>query len=197
MEELLKKIKELGGEDLATEVQAEITKRNNEAKENRTKKTELSDLIKEVMETVGVDKKEELKSKVTTSTNELKMLADKVAELEGKNTEAETKQKKAERESKITDVLVKKKIKKRFDFTKKALIGMVEDGETGLLVGTQSLEDYVQTLIDEDPTVVESKKTKETQKSNGDLYSEAELANLSEEEVAANEEKVNNSLAAL
>lgn len=196
MEELLKKLKELDA-DLADKVQEEISKRNEEAKKYRTKKTETEKTLLELLSTLGTKEPEEAKTKIETSNNEIKALTEKISNMEKMFQEEKTKAEKLGLENEVISKLKKFKVEKNFDFLKDSLVTMAQRGESGeIIVKDKTIDDYLQKIIDEDETIVNSKKKTTSQKSD-DLYTFEELENLTDEEYAKNIEKVDRSLANL
>lgn len=182
-----------GGKELADAITDIIKGKDKENIRHKNGKKEYEEIITGLASHLGL----EGDNKPEGSANELKMLTDKINSLEKANTDTLAKAKKDRIAAGVSDILAKKGFKKNIDFTKKALVGMVEEGETGLLVGDVSLEDYAQKMIDEDPTVVGTKKKKETLTGSSELYTSEELDNLTDAEYEANAEKVDQSLAAL
>lgn len=200
LEELLKKLAEMeGGDEMVSTLNEELSKRNKESEKHRKQKSELNSLIAEIMSTAGVEDKTEVVDKVSNQSSEVKMLMKKVEEMQSTLESEKQAKKKAELSSKISDVLSNKKVQKNVDYHKNALLNLVIEGESGLLVGEDTLEDYVQKMIDEDSTIVSKKKTKETQNGSSDLFSSDELDNLTEDEMSNPDvmDKVNRSLEAL
>ena len=196
MEELLKKLKELDA-DLADKVQEEISKRNEEAKKYRTKKTETEKTLLELLSTLGTKEPEEAKTKIETSNNEIKALTEKIGNMEKMFQEEKTKAEKLGLENEVISKLKKFKVEKNFDFLKDSLVTMAQRGESGeIIVKDKTIDDYLQKIIDEDETIVNSKKKTTSQKSE-DLYTFEELEALTDEEYAKNIEKVDRSLANL
>ena len=196
MEELLKKLKELDA-DLADKVQEEISKRNEEAKKYRTKKTETEKTLLELLSTLGTKEPEEAKTKIETSNNEIKALTEKISNMEKMFQEEKTKAEKLGLENEVISKLKKFKVEKNFDFLKDSLVTMAQRGESGeIIVKDKTIDDYLQKIIDEDETIVNSKKKTTSQKSD-DLYTFEELEALTDEEYAKNIEKVDRSLANL
>ena len=196
MEELMKQLRELNPE-IADRVQTEITNRNNEARDNRLKSESVEKLLKDITEKLGTTV-EEAPKVVEENKNEITALMKKIDEIEGKYNEAEKEKLDAKLESQITSKLTDYKIKKNFDFMKDSLKVMTKIGESGeLLVGDETLDQYLQKVVDEDVSITETKAKKVKQNDASDLYTEDELANLSEAEVIANMDKVDASMQAL
>ena len=192
----MKQLRELNPE-IADRVQTEITNRNNEARDNRLKSESVEKLLKDITEKLGTTV-EEAPKVVEENKNEITALMKKIDEIEGKYNEAEKEKLDAKLESQITSKLTDYKIKKNFDFMKDSLKVMTKIGESGeLLVGDETLDQYLQKVVDEDVSITETKAKKVKQNDASDLYTEDELANLSEAEVIANMDKVDASMQAL
>lgn len=196
MEELMKELTELNPE-IAAKVQAEITKRNEESKDSRQKRTETDKVLNDILEKLGTTK-EEAPKVVESKTNEISALMKKLDELENKYNTSETEKLDAKKESQIVSKLNEFKVKKNFDFMKDSLKVMTEIGESGeLLVGDTTLDQYLQKVIDEDVTIVDGKTKKVKQDDSADLYTESQLASMTEDEIVANMDKVDASMKAL
>lgn len=187
-ETMLEKVKALGGtDDFIGELRAERTAKNESDKKKRKTNT---DILNQVMSTFEIDDKSQVVDKVQTTSNEVKMLLAKIEEANKKTEELsesvkakELETKLAKRSGVITDLLTKKGIKTN-EVIKAGLLNLVEDGESGLLVGTKTLEDYVQAeFIDSVETITKNKLKVET-KDTGDLFTSDELDLITEKEMA-------------
>lgn len=196
MEELMKELNTLNPE-LATKVQTEITKRNEESKDSRQKKVETDKILNDILEKLGTTK-EEAPKVVESKSNEITALMKKLDVLETKYNQSETEKVDAKKESQIVSKLNEFKVKKNFDFMKDSLKVMTKIGESGeLLVGDSTLDQYLQKVIDEDVTIVNGKTKKVKPNDSADLYTEAQMSNMTEEEIVANMDKIDASMKAL
>ena len=196
IKELMEKLTELDP-TIAEGIQTKLTELNTEAKNERKKKSETNTLLNDIMEKLGTTK-EELPGVVDTKTNEISALTKKLNDIESNLAKAEAETLNAKLESEIVSKLNSHKVKKNFDFMRDSLKNMTKVGESGeLLVGDTTLDSYIQNIIDNDVTIVDSKSKKVTKNDSSDLYTEAELEALSEEEVIANMDKVDKSMRAL
>ena len=173
-ETMLEKVKELGGtDDFIGELRAERTAKNEADKKKRKTNT---DILNQVMSAFEIDDKNQVVDKVQTTSNEVKMLLAKIEEANKKTEELsesvkakELETQLAKRSGVITDLLTKKGIKSN-EVIKAGLLNLVVEGESGLLVGDKTLEDYVQAeFIDSVETITKNKLKIET-KDTGDLF---------------------------
>lgn len=195
-EQYLVKVKEAGGSDeLINDLRAERTNKNEADKKKRKKDREILEALKNEFK---VETKDEVITKVKSSNNELNELKEIIEDLSNEiKTEKELK-KKAEIQSKVTELLSEKKIKTNAIITAGLIAQVKEDEEGNLNIDGSSIEDYVQKeLVDNVESVVNTKPKVEKGDNTGDLFSAEELAgdlDFSDPEVMA---KVDRSIIAI
>ena len=132
LSEVLEKLKENEEtKSYAEVIQAEITKKNEEAKKYRLEKSDLNSTLQEILKKVGAEKPKEVIEKVETSSNEISALTEKISNFEKKLREQEEQKLKLELENKIVSKLKKFKVNKNFDFYKDSLVALSTVGESG------------------------------------------------------------------
>lgn len=182
-EEMLAKAKEAGvSDDLITEFVTERTAKNEADKDKRKTNTKI---IKDLMEQMGLEDKSEVVEKVSGSSNEIRMLQKQMDEMKLEKEQDKKDLRTSKLSGKISDILTAKKVKTNATI-KAGLLAQVKETEdgNGLLVGDQSLEDYIQKeFIDGVETITNNKLKKETQQTL-DTFTSDELDALTEVEMA-------------
>lgn len=208
LDKMLEKIEatEGFGEEAGKLLRAEITKRNNEARDNKNDMKEFVNLLKE---SLGVESKDEVQTKVTefatkeeqlmndltVMKKELQKGLDEIATEKEAKTKAEKDKKYLENMTAIKDLLAEKKIKKDDYFIKGLMGDIKESTENGLLVGEEKLGDFLQrTEIDEVLTITDKKDKKET-KTDNDFISREDANKMGYAEYKAKKEAIDKSKA--